>query len=366
LLFFTRGKALKIIEEGLIWKTCGMSQMPGADGFVPDGIFVSVPEFTSEDQLNQYIQALDVESWHALGNAYPGWVHLRGNSICSLPIDRIKAIIHAACPEARGIGLDVNPRTLAPGDIAGYRSIAVERLNFRMDSPYSVIDEPVRRARAMGGFASVEVCFSDELNGRAFLQAVDKALLASPNQVLFSDERSHSSFGTELLDKAGEMASAAGFKRVSLWAWAQTDRTFDSLGILLSGRSVNLGPDAVACWPHAYANPGFRRWLQTRLAGDFEVIQAGGKLENWLALASGLYCMDLHRNNLDCKMYRHVTTLERSGIIDKKGKPITSRAMEFCHKSARAARQVMLGGSRNEILTEEKPAEAAVASRKRG
>jgi hypothetical protein len=345
LLLFSRGKALKLIEDGLHWKAAGTSVIPTPALVEPEGVFVAVPVFYNDEQLDQYSKALEMESRYLLGNAKPGWVHLRGEGISGLPIDRVRAIVQAACPDARSIGLDINPGMLGPGDIAGYRSMAVERFNFRVNSQFTVINEPVRRARALGAFTSVEVCLCEALSGRMFLQAIEKALEASPGQVCISDERCNGIMSTDLMEKAGELVNAAGFRRVSAWAWTQTESSFDSLGIILSGRSINLGPGAAACYPVVCVNPDTKRWLETRLSGSFEVIRAEGKVENWLGLAAGLYTLELHKDNLDCKMHRHVTALQRMGVVDRKGKPSRTSSMEFCHHAARAARQVVLGGS---------------------
>jgi hypothetical protein len=366
LLLFRRGRALKTLEEGLRWKAAGASGMPGRSRLRPEGVFVTVPNLNGNDQLSQYIEALAAESAHVLGYAKPGWVQLRGSGICALPMDRVKAIVQAACPSARSIGLEINPEVLEPGALAGYRSIDVERLGFTVDTPYAQIDDPIRKARALGGYASVEICLGGKLTGKTFLQIVERALTAAPNQLSVSDARSHGAFGAELLEKAGEMCTAAGMQRTSAWVWSHSGRSFDSLGILLSGRSANLGPDAVTCRPQAFANPEFKRWLSTRLSGDFEVIHAEGRLEQWLALAAGLYALELRRDSLDCKMHRHVASLERMGVLDKKGRPTNAQAMEFCHRAARAARHTALGTMDLEWLIENAQGEETAAIRARG
>lgn len=366
MLLFRRGRTLKMIEEGLRWQAAGSSGMPGYSKFKPEGVFIIVPELDGNDQINQYIEALAVEAAHVLGDANPAWVQLRGCGTGTLPIDRVRAIVQAACPGTRSIGLEINPDMLEPGALAGYRSIAVERFCFVVDAQNTQLEDTVRKARALGGYTSVEICLGGKLTGRNFLMTVEKALNAAPNQLSVSDARSHGAFGAEQLEKAGELCVAAGMHRTSVWTWSHSGTSFDSLGILLSGLSANLGPDAVTCRPAAYANPEPRRWITTRLEGNFEVIPAQGRLEQWLTLASGLYSLELKRDSLDCKMHRHVSALERMGVIDRKGRPAANaQAMEFCHRAARAARQVAVGGTDIEWLLEEKR-ENAAAIRARG
>lgn len=366
MLLFGRGKALKNIEEGLRWTAAGTGTMPGPWKTSPEGMFVEVPVLDGTNEIRQYIDAIAAESAYVLGKAMPIWVHLRGPGVNSLPMFSLKAIIQAACPQARSIGLDINPAELEPGTIAGYRSIMVDRINFRVDGPCAGIEESIRRARALGAFTSVEVCFGGELAGRAFLQAVERALAAAPNQLSVSDERSHGAFGAEFLERAGEMCTVAGFRRVSIWAWAQADNCFDSLGNMLMGRSVNLGPGAAGFRPATYENPGLQHWLDTRLAGKFEVLRATGKPEHWLELAAGLYTMNLRRDALDCKMHRHAAALERMGVVDKRGRPADGGSMEFCHRAARAARQALLGGAERSEPAAQSPGMAMGAERRRG
>jgi hypothetical protein len=120
-----------------------------------------------------------------------------------------------------------------------------------MAPPFGFIDVPVRRARALGAFTSVEICMSGTIFGRTFLQAVERALAASPGQVCLSDGRSRGVSGAEWMEKAGELCASAGLRRVCAWTWAKGEGSFDSFGILLSGQSVSLGPGAVNCRPEA-------------------------------------------------------------------------------------------------------------------
>lgn len=345
MLLFRRDKALKLIEEGLQWKAAGVSAAPKPPFKPPEGVFVEVPAIGSAELLEQYIVALGVEAARELCDARPRWIQLRGAGVSTLPAEHIKEIIWAVCPEPMGIGLDLNPRLMEPGDIAGFRAIGVERFCFRMDSPYDKILDPVRRARALGAFTSVEVCISDELNWLSFMHALGRALETPAAQICLCDERSRSSSAGEQMEKAGEKIAAAGYRRLSLWAWAKTDAGFDSLGLQLSGRSANLGPDAFTCRPQAYANPGLQRWLATRHLGEFEVIKAEGGLEHWLALAAGLYALELRRDGLDFRTGRHAAALARMGIVDGKGRPAAGRSMEFCHRVARATHMAMPCGS---------------------
>lgn len=361
MLLFRRGKALRTIEEGLRWKAAGSSGMPEREKFRPEGVFVMVPELAGQDEFDQFVRALALESAHVLGGAMPGWVQLRGYGIPALPMDRVRAIAHAACPGAPSVGLEINPDALEPGVLAGYRSIGMERFCFVVDAQNAQLEDIVRKARAMGAYAAVEICYGGRLTGRNFLMTVENVLNAAPGQLSVSDARDHGAFGIEQLERAGELCAAAGMRRTSVWTWAHAEHCFDSLRILLSGRSANLGPDAVTCRPVAFVNPEPRRWVETRLEGNFEVIRTEGRLEQWLALAAGLYCLELRRDSLDCKMHRHVSSLERMGVIDRKGRPANAQAMEFCHRAARAARHVALGNTDIEWPLEE--AGAAVRAR---
>lgn len=340
---FWRGKALRLIEEGLAWRAGGPAQMPDRGRHKPEGVFVEVPAFADGRQLETYISALGIESGHALKDSRPAWVHLRGAGVQALSGDRVRAIVDAACPGATGLGLDLNPRLLGPGDIAGYRSIGVERFCFRMESPYDRVDDPVRRARALGAFASVEVCFSDELNWLSFQHAVGRALEAMPSQVAISDERRHAAAGSEQMEAAAEKIMKAGYRRLSLWAWAKADAGFDRLGLQLAGRGAGIGPGAFICRPNAYRNPGLARWLETRPVWNFEVTCADGGLEHWMALAAGLYALEVNHHNMDFKAHRQAMALVRMGFVDKLGKPVAGKPMEFCHRAVRLAQLAMLG-----------------------
>ena len=360
MLIFNRGKALKRIEEGLKWGGAGAAELNG-QGAAPRGVFVEIPALKDLDQADRFIKAVAIEAGHVLGNARPGWVHLRGAGVCDLPADRMRAVVQAVCPDMKGFGLDLNPAHLEPGEIAGYRSIGVDRFNFRVDGPFANMDEPVRRARALGAFVAVEVCFGGELAGRAFLQAAEKAVASVPSQIALSDERGRGSFGAEFLERAGELFAAAGYRRVSMWLWCQNGHSFDGFGMMLSGASVQLGPCAVNCCPELTQNPCLARWLETRLNSSFEAYRAQGRPEQWLGLASGLYHLSLRREELDCKMHRHASALHRMGVVDKLGRPANGWPMEFCHRTVRAARLLLLGGQE----APEPQAEALEAVRKR-
>lgn len=366
MLFFNRGKALKNIEEGLQWRPCGVIPLPVLADFDPICVFVQVPVLAGQEELAAFIRALATESRHVLGGASPSLVHLAGPGVAALPIDGMRAVLQAACPTAKSAGLDISPSLLEPGVIAGYRSISVDRFNFRLEGPFAGMDEPVRRARALGSFASIEICFGGELAGRAFLQAVERAIAASPNQISICDERSRGAFGADYLERAGALCAAAGFRRVSLWCWAQGESSFDPFGMLLSGRAAALGPGAVLGVPAAYANPAMPLWADQRLNGVFSAAGADGRLSQWLELASGLYWLQLRRQALDSRMHRHASALERMGIVDKQGRPAIGSSMEFCHRAARAARQALLGGQDNTAPAAEPPRKNVVTVRKRG
>ncbi len=343
MLFFNRAKALKNIEEGIHWRSCGAVALPVFDRYEPQGVLVNVPEYHGLVELDEFIRALAAESAHVLGGASAEWVKLTGPGVASLPIDGMRAVLRAACPTARSAVLDIAPAMLEPGVIAGYRSVSVERFNFRVDGPFAGLDEPVRRARALGAFVSVEVCLGGELAGRAFLQAVERAVAASPNQISVSDERVRGAFGAEYLERAGNLCEAAGFRRVSLWAWAQGAASFDGFGMFLSGGVAALGPGAANAWPRPYRNPARTQWAADRLNGVFTAAGADGRMCQWLDLVCGLYNLDLQRQALSSRMHRHASALERIGLVDRQGKPANGSAMEFCHRAARAARQALLG-----------------------
>jgi hypothetical protein len=344
LQLFGRGKALRLIEEGLVWKAGGLSQMPDRGGRGPEGVLVEIPAFADGRQRDCYIAAIGLEAGHLLLDARPKWVQLRGAGLQAMPCSLIREVADAACPGAVGLGLELNPRLLGPGDIAGYRAIGVERFCFRMESPYDRVDDPVRRARALGAFASVEVCYSDELNWLTFMHAVGRALESAPSQVSIFDERRGAAAGSEQMEAAAERIAKAGYRRLSLWAWAKANAGFDRMGLQLAGLSAGVGPGAFTGRPQAYRNPDFQRWLETRLGRDYEVITAEGGLEHWLALASGLYALELRRRNMDFRAHRQATALERMGFVDKQGRPAAGRPMEFCHRAARLALHAMAGG----------------------
>ncbi len=343
MLLFGRGKLLRLIEEGLVWKAGGPAQFPEWGSRTPEGIFVEVPAFADGGQLDNYISALAIESGHTLKDARPAWVQLRGAGLQTMPYERIRDVVRAACPGASALGMELNPRLLGPGDIAGYRAIGVERFCFRMESPYDRVDDPARRARALGAFASVEVCFSDELNALTFMHAVGRALEAAPSQISVSDERRNPAADSGQMESVSERIVKAGYKRRSLWSWTKTDASFDRLGLQLSGRGAGIGPDAFACRPHAFRGPAYERWLETRQARNYEVICAEGGLEQWLALAYGLYALELRHQSMDFKAHRQATALARMGIIDKSGRPVAGRPMEFCHRAARLAQLAVMG-----------------------
>jgi len=343
LLLFRRGKVLRTIEEGLEWKSAGSARIPENTRFSPEGVFISVPSVYGKGQLDQYIEALRAEADYLLCSARPQWAHLYGSGLYELPIDKIRAIAQAACPGVDLLGMELDPMILEPGAVAGYRSIGVERFCFKVVAPGAGIDEPVRRARALGAFTSAEACFGGQMAGKPFLQAVDRLLAASPNQICISDVRSRGAFGAEILEKAGELCTASGYKRVSLWLWARNGNRFDTLALLLSGKCAGLGPGAVNFRSTFYTNPDTAQWLQARQHNDFSAARAGGRLEQWLALAEGLYNMELKRESLDSRMYRHAFALERMGIVDRKGHPSPGWPMEFCHRAARAAQEALTG-----------------------
>lgn len=346
MLIFRRGNTLKAMEDGLRWRVAGRLSMPELSKMPPEGVFIQLPVLYGGDQTDEYIRAIGAEAGHVLGDARPSWIQIRGEGIYELAVDKIRAVAQAVNPAPKGVGLELNPAMLEPGAVAGYRSIGVERFHFKVDAPNAEFDEPVRRARALGAFASVEVRYGGALTGRAFHQAVERGLAAAPNQLCISDERSRGTFGTEQLERAGQLCEAAGYHRHSVWVWLKNGSSFDTLGLLLTGRGVELGPGAVSCRPGFVAGPDLKRWLQMRLAADFSMVRAETRTEHWLALAAGLYALELKRDLLDCKMLRHVSVLERMHVIDKKGHPSTNKPMEFCHRAARAARQVVTDASR--------------------
>ncbi len=362
-MFFNRAKALKNIEEGLQWRSCGAVALPAISRYEPQGVLVNVPECHGLGELDEFIRALAAESSHVLSGASAQWVKLTGPGVASLPIDGMRAVLRAACPVARSAVLDIAPAMLEPGVIAGYRSISVDRFNFRVDGPFAGLDEPVRRARALGAFVSVEVCLGGELAGRSFLQAVERAVAASPNQISISDERVRGAFGAEYLERAGSLCEVAGFRRVSLWAWAQGSASFDGFGMLLAGSVASLGPGAANAWPRPYRNPSRPQWAADRLNGVFVAAGADGRMCQWLDLVCGLYNLDLQRQTLSSRMHRHASALERIGLVDRQGKPANGSAMEFCHRAVRAARQALLGGP--ETISLEQPAHREALTVKR-
>jgi hypothetical protein len=336
------------MEEGLRWKDAGSSRIPAHSGYSPEGVFISVPQVYGRGQFDLFLEALRAEAAYVLGDARPGWVHLYGAGIYELPMGRVRDVAQAACPGA-ALGLELDPALLELGAVAGYRSVGVERFFFRIVAPGAGMDDPVRRARALGAFSSAEACYGGPLAGRPYLQAVERLLAASPDQIVLSDVRSRGAFGAEMLEKAGELCAAAGYGRASVWLWAKNGACFDSLALMLSGRCAGLGPGAVNCRGAVYANPDVRLWMQSRLSGSFDAACAGGRLEQWLSLAAGLYRLELRRENLDSRMYRHAFALERTGIVDRKGHPAAGWPMEFCHRAARAARQALGGGSEYDV-----------------
>lgn len=342
MLLFGRNKLIRQFEEGLEWKAGEEAEAPRWEGRAAEGVFVEVPAFGGEEQFGQYIAALGVESEWVLCGARPKWIQLRGH-VSALPAARVRDIARAVCREPGGLGLDLNPRLLEPGDIAGFRAAGVERFCFSMDSPYDKVVDPVRRARALGAFASVEVRFGDELNWLSFMHAVGRALETSPAQICLSDGRGAPA-GSEQMEKAGERIAAAGFRRASLWAWAKGDACFDGFGLLLSGRCAHIGPGAFTCRPQAFRNPGLEGWLGSRLAGRNTAAYAeGAGLGHWLALASGLYALELKSDGPDGSLNRHASALRRMGIVDGRGRPVSGRPMEFCHGVARAAQRLDRG-----------------------
>jgi hypothetical protein len=353
------------MEEGLRWKADGISLIPKSPRYQPEGVFIAVPEVYGRGQFDLYLEALGAEARNILGNARPQWVHLHGNGIYELPLDRIRAVVQAACPGAGMLGIEIDPALLEPGAVAGYRTVGVERFCLRMTAPCAGTYETIRKARALGAFVSAKICYSNTLSGRLFLQTVERALSASPNQICLSDIRSRGAFGAELLEKAGEFCSASGYRRVSIWTWAKGEASFDTLGLILSGRCAGLGPGAINYRSAVYANPELRPWMQTRLAGDFEAARAGGRLEQWLALAAGLYRLELRRDNLDNWLYRHAFALERIGIVGSNGKPAAGWPMEFCHRAARAARQALAGNEEYSVSAALLREKAAAAGREK-
>lgn len=342
MLLFGRNKIFKLFEDGLLWKPGETCEAAPCQGRAPDVAFVAVPAFSGEEQFRQYVAALQNESAWLLDGARPKWIQLRGH-VSGLPAGAVKSIAQAVCAEPSGVGLDLNPRILEPGDIAGFRAAGVERFCFSMDSPYDRVVDPVRRARALGAFASVEIRLSDELNWLSFMHAVGRALETVPNQISLNDGRRMSAAGAEHLEKAGDRIASAGFRRVSLWAWAKTGAVFDAFGMQLSGRCLSLGPGAFTYGPAAWRNPGLQHWLETRLNGCCEVVRAGDGLEQWLALAMGLYALDLNYDGIEGRLHRHASALKRMGIVDAKGRPIAGRPMEFCHGIARAVELLAQG-----------------------
>ncbi len=343
MLFFNRGKALKSIEEGLQWRPCGAVDMPVYDRYEPQGVLVNVPELRGMEELDEFIHALAAESAHVLGDVSAEWVKLTGPGVAGMPIDGMRAVLRAACPTAKSAVLDIAPALLEPGVIAGYRSISVERFNFRVDGPFIGLEEPVRRARALGAFVSVELCLGGELTGRAFFQAVERAVAASPNQISITDERVRGALGADALERAGSLCEVAGFRRVSLWTWAQGNAHFDCFGMLLTGSVAALGPCAASAWPRPYSNPAHPQWAASRMNGLFEAAGADGRMCQWLDLVAGLYWLDLQRQTLNSRMHRHAAALERIGVVNRQGRPANNSAMEFCHRAARAARLALCG-----------------------
>jgi hypothetical protein len=360
LLLFKRGKVLRAIEDGLKWKAAGMAILPDGSKYPPEGVFVSVPEISDKGQFELFLNALAVESAHLLGDARPPWVHLYGRGIYRLAIDRLRAVVQAACPSAKTLGMEIDPALLEPGAVAGYRSIGAGRFCFKAIAQCSGIDEPIRKARALGAFASAEICYGATMPGRAFLQTAERALSASPDQICLSDARSRGAFGAEILENAGQMCTAAGYQRRSAWVWSRSDDSFDTLGWMLSGKCACLGPGAVNLRTAAYANPPLGRWMAARLAGSYETACAGDNLEQWLSLAAGLYSLKLQREQIDSRLYRHAFALERMGIVDREGRPTSGWPMEVCHRAARAA-WLALSGSAGDAPAERISAEAPIS-----
>lgn len=342
LLLFRRGRVLRTLEEGLQWRSSGVSAMPRFVKAAPEGVFIHLPKVYESGRFEQYLRALEKEAGFALGRNRPVWAHLHGAGIYELPMNALRAVVQAACPDA-SVGVETDPALLEPGAVAGYRAAGVERFCFLVTSQRADIDEPVRRARALGAFVSAEICFGGAMSGRQFLQVVERALGASPNQIALRDVRGRGALGAEMLEKAGEICQSVGYGRRSVCVWAKPGECFDALGLMLSGKCLGLGPDAVNFSTGLYAGPELRRWLEQRLAGRFDAVRAGGRAEQWLPLAAGLYRLELRREDLDSRLYRHALALERAGIVDRRGRPSSGWPMEFCHRAARAARQALLG-----------------------
>ena len=339
MLFFSRASVAKKIENGLVRQDMGFAEAPKHTRVRPSGAFISVPMLDETAEIEQYLQALRNECQAALGNTPLAWAELEGQAVNAMSAADIQRVVQAAGAAGASVGMSVNLRYLVSGALAGYRSVGVERFTFRVDDAALAFEEPVRRARAMGAFVTVELCCGKRLGGAKLIMAAKTAVAAKPAQICLRPPLDVP-LDYALLERAATELCASGFARNSLWMFSQTGQHFDALALRMSGSSVGLGPGEVTCAAGLYQNPPMQRWLQTRLEGCREVMQIHGRLQNYLSLAGGLYGLRVYRDSLGRSMLSTASRLQRLGAIDSTGVPKSGWPMEFSHRVACAAWKV--------------------------
>jgi hypothetical protein len=339
LLFFNRAAIARKIEKGLAWQSTTIVEAPRHQKLKPSGVFVSVPILHSAEEVEQFTHAIAVEAEYVLGEARPSWIELEGSAVNGLSPAEIKQIANAVGSPS-SLGMEINLRLLAPGALAGYRSVGVERFSFRMDSREIDITEPVRRARAMGAFTSVTLVLGKNLTGTGLIKAAEAALLSAPSQICLCVTGRNIIDGA-LLEKTAALLEGAGLRRESTWVFSQVEHCFDSLGKRMQGHCAGLGPGAVTVSSSIYENPPLQRWLETRLDGGLEVGELQLGIRPWLDLAGGLYTLHVRRGDLDRAMLSVAAELEGQGAVDGQGRPKAGWPMEICHRAARSVMQAL-------------------------
>jgi hypothetical protein len=291
------------------------------------------------EETESYLQALDNEARASTHGTPLAWLELEGHAVNALPPADLQRLIQAAGGADASVGMEVNLRYLVSGALAGYRAIGIDRMTFRVDDASLNFEEPVRRARAMGAFATVEIVCGRQLNGAKLLTTLQTAVAATPAQICLRPSAG-GSLDSALLERAASLLGGAGFTRDSLWMFSQTSQHFDTFSRRMTGTYLGFGPCAVTCSDGIFRNPPLEHWLQTRQSGGMEVTQLHGRLLNFLSLAGGIYAMRVHRDTLNRAMLGTASRLERLGVIDSTGMPRSGWPMEFCHRVARAAWQV--------------------------
>lgn len=336
MLFFNRASVAKKIENGLVRQDTGLVEAPKHTRVRPGGAFVRVPMLDSAEDVERYLQALRSEAHTALGNTPLAWAELEGHAVNALSPADVQRVAQAAGASGASVGMQINLRYLVSGALAGYRSVGIERFTFCVDDASLSFEEPVRRARAMGAFATVELCCGRRLNGAKLMMAAQTAVAATPAQICLRPS-TDAPLDYALLERVASLLCASGFARDSLWMFSQTNQHFDALARRIAGSCIGLGPCAVTCGAELYQNPPMERWLQTRMDGCMEVTQMHNRLQNYLSLAGGLYGLRVHRDSLSRAMLSTASRLERLGAIDSVGIPKSGWPMEFSHRVARAA-----------------------------